>query len=80
MSRRLIALLILAVTVLTACGRIQSTRPAAAGYRLFIAEGYGPGPQHITVRNSGTGQVERRLLLGTPSPDWSRYYTTPAEL
>ncbi|TMD24789.1 MAG: hypothetical protein E6I99_01335 [Chloroflexi bacterium] len=75
MSRRLIALLILAVTVLTACGRIQSTRPAAAGYRLFIAEGYGPGPQHITVRNSGTGQVERRLLLGTPSPDWSRYYT-----
>src|SRR5207253_4363499 len=41
----------------------------------LIAEGYGPGPQHITVRNSGTGQVERRLLLGTPSPDWSRYYT-----
>src|SRR5437870_13495994 len=75
MSRRLIALLILTVTVLTACGRVQSTKPAAAGYLLFIEEGYTSGGQQITVRDSGTGRIERQLPIGTAAPDWPRYYT-----
>jgi hypothetical protein len=75
MSRRLIALLILAVAGLTACGRATSTHPAAGGYRLFLEEGYSDGAQHITVRDSATGAVERTLPIGTAAPDWARYYT-----
>ena len=75
MSRRLIAFLILSIIVLTACGRVQSTKPAAAGYLLFIEEGYTSGGQQITVRDSGTGRIERQLPIGTAAPDWSRYYT-----
>jgi len=75
MSRRLIALLILAVAGLTACGRATSTHPASGGYRLFLEEGYSDGAQHITVRDSTTGAVERTLPLGTAAADWSRYYT-----
>jgi len=75
MSRRLIALLILTVTILTACGRVQSIRPASAGYLLFLEEGYSNGAQQVTVRDSATGNVARRLPIGTAAPDWSRYYT-----
>jgi len=75
MSRRLIGLLFLAVIGLTACGRSLSAPPAAAGDRLFLEEGFGNGPEHVTVRDSGTGAVERQLPIGTPAPDWSRYYT-----
>ena len=75
MSRRLIALLILTVTILTACGRVQSIRPASAGYLLFLEEGYSNGAQQVTVRDSATGNVARRLPIGTAALDWSRYYT-----
>src|SRR2546428_1348153 len=75
MSRRLIALLILTVTVLTACGRVQSTRPASAGYLLFLEEGFSNGAQQVTVRDSATGNITSRLPIGTAAPDWSRYYT-----
>jgi len=72
-SRRLLALLIVAAAGLTACGRYAPAPTAAAGYRLFLEEGYN-GAQQITVLDSG-GAVERRLPIGTPAPDWSRYYT-----
>ena len=75
MSRRLIALLILAVAVLTACGRATSTHPAAGGYRLFLEEGFSDGGQHITIRDSATGAIERELPIGTAAADWSRYYS-----
>src|SRR5204863_5140748 len=75
MKRRVIALLILALAGLTACGRATSTQPTAGGYRLFLEEGFSDGAQHITVRDSVTGAVERTLPLGTAAGDWSRYYT-----
>lgn len=75
MNRRLLALLLLALAGLTACGRMASTQPATGGYRLFLEEGYSNGAQQITVRDAGTGAVERILPLGTAAPDWSRYYT-----
>jgi hypothetical protein len=75
MSRRLIALLILGVAGLTACGRAASTQPASGGYRLFLEEGYSDGGQQVTVRDSATGAIERELPIGTPAPDWSRYFT-----
>src|ERR1700737_1691077 len=75
MHRRLLALLLLALAGLTACGRMASTQPATGGYRLFLEEGYSNGAQQITVRDSGTGAVERVLPLGTAAPGWSRYYT-----
>src|SRR6202035_5643332 len=81
MSRRLIAVLLLSFAVLTACGRVAATQPAAAGYRIFLEEGFNGGSARITVRDSGSGALERELPLGTPAPDWSRYYTvTPLAL
>jgi len=74
MSRRLLGLLIIAVAGLTACGRYASALPAAAGYRIFLEQGYN-GSDEVTVLDSGTGAVERQLPIGTPAPDWSRYYT-----
>jgi hypothetical protein len=75
MSRRLIALLLVSFAALTACGRVSATQPAAAGYRIFLEEGFNGGSERITVRDSGSGALERELPLGTPAPDWSRYYT-----
>jgi hypothetical protein len=75
MSHRLTGLALLAVIALTACGRSVSTSPATAGYRIFLEEGFSGGSERITVRDSGTGALERELPLGTPAPDWSRYYT-----
>jgi len=74
MSHRLLGLLIIAVAGLTACGRYASAPPAAAGYRLFLEEGYN-GAEQVTVLDSGTGTIERQLPIGTPALDWSRYYT-----
>jgi hypothetical protein len=75
MSRRLIALLLVSFAALTACGRVSVTQPAAAGYRIFLEEGFNGGSERIVVRDSGSGAIERELPLGTPAPDWSRYYT-----
>jgi hypothetical protein len=75
MSRRLIAMLLVSLAALTACGRVSATHPAAGGYRLFLEEGFNGGSERITVRDSATGTLERELPLGTPAPDWSRYYT-----
>jgi hypothetical protein len=73
MDRRLLGLLIIAIAGLAACGRYPSAPPAAAGYRLFLEQGYN-GAGQVTVLDSGSGTVERQLPIGTPAPDWSRYY------
>jgi hypothetical protein len=78
MSRRLIALLLVSFAALTACGRVNATHPAAGGYRIFLEEGFNGGSERITVRDSSSGALERELPLGTPAPDWSRYYTVTA--
>ncbi len=75
MSRRLIALLILTMSVLGACGRAGATHPAAGGYRIFLESGFSNGVETVKVLDTGTGTVERELPLGTPASDWSRYYT-----
>jgi hypothetical protein len=77
MGYRLIAVLIIALAGLTACGRYASAPLGASGYRLFLEQGYNDA-QQITVFDSGTGTVERQLPIGTPAPDWSRYYTVSA--
>jgi sugar lactone lactonase YvrE len=75
MNRRLIGLVLLSFAALTACGRVNATNQAAGGYRIFLEEGFNGGSERITVRDSGSGTLERELPLGTPAPDWSRYYT-----
>src|SRR3989441_4404247 len=75
MSRRLIALLILTMSVLGACGRAGATHPAAGGYRICLESGFSNGVETVKVLDTGTGPVERELPLGTPASDWSRYYT-----
>jgi len=74
MTSRLIALLILTVSILTACGRANATPPAAAGYLIFLEGGFSNAGETVKVLDSGTGSVVRELPLGTPSSDWSRYY------
>ena len=75
MSHRLTGLALFALIALTACGRYASSTPATGGYRLFLEEGFNGGSQRITVRDSASGALERQLPIGTPAPDWSRYYT-----
>lgn len=74
MSRRLIAFLILTVSILTACGRAGVTHPAAAGYLIFLEGGFSNSGETVKVVDSGTGTVVRELPIGTPAADWSRYY------
>lgn len=81
MSRRLILLLAGLALVLTACGRSLSAPPATGGYRLILDEGFGSPSERIAIRDSGSGAIERQLPIGTPAPDWSRYYVaTPGKL
>src|ERR1700724_141222 len=75
MSRRLIALLILPMSIVAAGGRASSTHPASGGYRIFLESGFSNSVETVKVVDLGTGTVERELPLGTPAPDWSRYYT-----
>ena len=75
MTSRRIALLILAVSILTACGRPNATtHPAAAGYLIFLEGGFSNAGESVKVLDSGTGTVVRELPIGTPASDWSRYY------
>ena len=75
MTSRLIALLILTVSILTACGRANATtHPAAAGYLIFLEGGFSNASESVKVLDSGTGTVVRELPIGTPAADWSRYY------
>ncbi len=75
MTSRRIAVLILAVSILTACGRANATtHPAAAGYLIFLEGGFSNAGESVKVLDSGTGTVVRELPIGTPASDWSRYY------
>ncbi len=74
MSRRLFALLIVAVAGLTACGRANATHPAAGGYLVFLEGGFSNNAETVKVLDTGTGSVVRELPIGTPASDWSRYY------
>jgi hypothetical protein len=76
MSRRLIALLILTVAILTACGRNNANpAPGAPGYLIFLEGGFSNSGETVKVLDSGTGAIVRELPIGTPTADWSRYYT-----
>jgi hypothetical protein len=74
MTRRLIALLVVAVGVLTACGRGNAIHPAAGGYLIFLEGGFSNNVEMVKVLDTGSGSVVRELPIGTPSSDWSRYY------
>ena len=55
MTSRLIALLILTVSILTACGRANAMPSAAAGYLIFLEGGFSNGGESVKVLDSGTG-------------------------
>jgi hypothetical protein len=74
MTRRLIALLVITVAGLTACGRGNALHPAASGYLIFLEGGFSNNVENVKVLDTGTGSVVRELPIGTPASDWSRYY------
>jgi hypothetical protein len=74
MTRRLIALLVIAVAGATACGRGNALHPAAGGYLIFLEGGFSNNVENVKVLDTGTGSVVRELPIGTPASDWSRYY------
>src|SRR5438874_5159698 len=75
MMSRLIALLILTVSILTACGRANATtNPGTAGYLIFLEGGFSNAGESVKVVDSGTGTVVRELPIGTPAAGWSSYY------
>jgi len=74
MSRRLIALLIVTISILAACGRANATHPAAGGYLLFLEGGFSNNAETVQVLDTGTGSVLREMQIGTPACDWSRHY------
>lgn len=72
--RRSFAVILACIAVsLTACGQ-PAAQPSTGGYRIFVAQGFGSGPQ-IAVLDWPSGKVERELPIGVAAPDWSRYYT-----
>ncbi|HYM50557.1 MAG TPA: hypothetical protein VET65_08270 [Candidatus Limnocylindrales bacterium] len=50
--------------------------PAAAAYRLYVADGSTAAFRLIDARS---GQVVRDLPMGAPAPDWSRLYVISQE-
>ncbi len=83
MRTRILTVGLLALLILTACGRTgrlqspgpQASPPAAAtgGDRLFVRDGTDGGG--ISILDVASGKRERVLPLGVPAPDWSALYT-----
>jgi len=82
MKTRILATGLLAILVLTACGRTgrlqspgphASSAPATAGDRLFVRDG--SGGRGISILDVASRKRERVLPLGVPAPDWSALYT-----
>jgi len=71
--RRLVIVL-LAIVVISACGRAPQTGPGPGGYRLYEAVSTRSGPL-VDVVDARTHATLGVLPLGTPSAGWQHYYT-----
>lgn len=60
-------------------GGASALPSAAAGYHLYVKEGYGQRLQTLRVVDAASGRVERELPLGVPAPDWSSLYVVASE-
>lgn len=60
-------------------GDASALPAAAAGYRLYVKEGFGQRLQTLRVVDAASGRVERELPLGVPAPDWSSLYVVASE-
>ncbi len=64
--------IVCAVVVVGACGRVPGGPTANADFKLYEAVS---DRSQIAVIDSQSHSIERRLPLGTPSPDWKHLYS-----
>jgi hypothetical protein len=73
MRMRVLLIGLLAVTVTAGCGRAPQVGQVG-DYRLYEAASTS-NSQLVQVIDSHAHSAQRQLPLGTPSPDWSRFFT-----
>ena len=71
---RLTVLGLLAAAVVAACGTLPQGGPVAGDFRLYVATSTPSGYQ-VAIVDSRSHRAIGGLPVGTPSPDWTRYYT-----
>ena len=69
---RMRVLIVVAVLLVSACGRVSQAGPTA-GYRLYEAAARQDAPI-VALIDTRSHAAHSRLPLGVPSPDWTRYY------
>src|SRR2546430_7517984 len=65
---------LLASAVVAACGSMPQGGPVAGDFRLYVAASTPSGYQ-VAIVDSRSHRAIGGLPVGTPSPDWTRYYT-----
>ena len=65
---------LLASAVVAACGTLPQGGPVAGDFRLYVATSTPSGYQ-VAIVDSRSHRAIGGLPVGTPSPDWTRYYT-----
>ncbi|HET7465029.1 MAG TPA: hypothetical protein VFL29_00035 [Candidatus Dormibacteraeota bacterium] len=71
-AMRMRILIVLAVLMVSACGRVSQAAPGS-GYRLYEAAARQDAPI-VALIDTRSHEAQSRLPLGVPSPDWTRYY------
>ena len=71
--RGLVFVLMAAVVLVAACGRVPQAGPAPGDYRLYEAVTTSSGPA-VAILDTSSHSMLGALPLGTPSADWSHYY------
>lgn len=73
-SMRALVLVIGALVMVAACGRVPGGQVTAGDYKLYEAASTSTSAQ-LSVIDSRSHLVERNMQLGTPSLDWTHLYT-----
>src|SRR5712692_1867042 len=73
-SMRGLVVAIGALVIAAGCGRVPGGSLPAGDYKLYEAATTGSS-QHVAVIDSLSHSVELNLPLGTPSPDWTHFFT-----
>ncbi len=76
---RALVLAIGALVIVAACGRVPGGQVTAGDYKLYEAASMGAS-QQLSVIDSRSHTIERRMPMGAPSADWSHLYTVKSNI